>query len=333
MIHSRSLVPILLPTIALILVGKITLCPQHCEAESSLERFVQDQSKKNQPIRFDGIIQDENGSPVAGARIVLSISKNVPIVSNSMQQDDVELHSDQNGRFSLENASGTELRLRTIEKEGYEYSRRANRITAFIYVNGGIFHSSNIPVAFPLVYTIRKMLDGSVLLDGSYDMRLSRGKGESFTIDFAVDRAIRNGINGDLSIRLLDTKAYDSTAEVVLKPLGDRAGIIETPGPTYAALQKGYQTAHHLKFKGEGAEKRWYFLIMSRKFPLFSRLEVTRVEHDDSVWVVVKSFTNPYGSRVLEPIREAPGALVTTAQREARRSLAKNEMPKNNSLK
>jgi hypothetical protein len=327
--RGQTIMRILLPVIALILVGRITLRPQNCEAESSLERFVQDQSKKNQPIRFDGIVQDENGSPVAGARIVISTSRNVPIVSKSIEQDDVELHSDQNGRFILENIVGTELKLRTIEKEGYEYSREVNRITTFIYVKGGVFHSGNIPVAFPFIYTIRKIPGGSVLLEGSYDMRLPRGKGESFTIDFAEDRAIRNGGDGDLRIRLLKTQDSGSTAEVVLEPLGERAGIIETPRPAYAAVREGYQSAHNLKFKGEGSEKRWYFLIRSRNFPLYSRLEITRVEHSDSVWVIVKSLTNPYGTTVLESLREAHAAHVTTAQREARRALAKDELPRN----
>jgi len=98
----------------------------------------------NIPITFYGKVIDQNGSPVAGAKVDLKVGID-HFELNTSEEKDYTLEADQNGNFILTNAFGSGFDISSIGKTGYELSKNTQR--SYEYTVGYIFHPDpNNPV-------------------------------------------------------------------------------------------------------------------------------------------------------------------------------------------
>jgi hypothetical protein len=103
---------------------------------------------ENIPITFYGKVIDQNKQTLAGAKVTLEV-----VIShfdqNNTEQKPVELETDQNGAFTLTGFTAHGIDSLSVEKEGYELSKKTQR--SYIYTVGNIFHPDpNNPVVFKM---------------------------------------------------------------------------------------------------------------------------------------------------------------------------------------
>jgi len=89
---------------------QIQLTPQQQEMQRKA-----DDRLKNHPFDFYGIILDESGKPVAGAKVVVLVQGELGSAQGSTKHD---LQSDQEGRFKLEGIHSFGV-IVTVSKDGY----------------------------------------------------------------------------------------------------------------------------------------------------------------------------------------------------------------------
>ena len=84
------------------------------------------QLKQNGDIEFYGKVVAENGSPLSGVRIAIRISTFEPSIAKAiernrpMRDEDFEVTTDNQGRFSVKNKFGASLGLSLFEIQGYQ---------------------------------------------------------------------------------------------------------------------------------------------------------------------------------------------------------------------
>ncbi len=95
--------------------------------ERQLEAIQQANEKNSQPIKFYGKIIDQDGNPLSGAKINVSIQQT--LASAPTASGDIPLHvniqrfekeSGDDGRFEINNEKGEGVDIESVQKDGYE---------------------------------------------------------------------------------------------------------------------------------------------------------------------------------------------------------------------
>jgi hypothetical protein len=170
------------------------------------------QNAKNVPVNFWGKVLDERDKPIAGVKIELSVES--PQIRNLIYPDKVSafysVETDTNGLFSLINAKGDVLEIRSLEKEGYRtppvFQRTFGYATSMNHVP-----KSNEPVIFKMLSQlstttnrlVELRMNGTVKCDGTPLVIDPMNKRQSEGADAQGDiriRFIRNPVKLDFGV-------------------------------------------------------------------------------------------------------------------------------------
>jgi len=269
------------------------------------------------PMAFYGKVVDENGRPVAG--VVAHFQWDNPSTNiNALKfrkwpQISVDVSTDDNGRFSLENKPGIQLDV-SVGKEGY-YSSGTNRgATYFRYSQPNIdtFYGrsdyykpdSNSPVVY---YLRKKGIGANALVTSQFGIR------EDYSPQVPLDGT-------PVKVDLLHRKVGEGPLELFqVKPeyamwktatnwsltmrINDGGFIEHEDEFAFNAPQSGYQPVANFDF--QKGQTNWTEFIRKRYYikfgtpPVYGQLEMeTSIERSGVTlyWVI-----NPDGSRNLEP--------------------------------
>jgi len=119
---------------------RIQLSPQQQE----IQRKVDDRLKNN-PFDFYGKVLDENGQPVAGAKVVALVQGELGSAHGSTEHD---LLSDQDGLFKLEGVHSFGI-IVTVTKDGY-YTLPDKHGPWFWIIRDGTMPTKDHPAIYPL---------------------------------------------------------------------------------------------------------------------------------------------------------------------------------------
>lgn len=253
------------------------------------------------PISFFGRIEDENGHPIAAAKVVLQWTD---LSDNGSSQKTVM--SDDQGLFELRDISGKRLAITQIDKEGY-YAPVHGVQTSFEYAAffEANYHQPN--VNRPVVFRLRKYGERPKEMVVRQTLMSIAPDGAPHFINLQTTRK-SDAAGGDISIRISrtapsDIKRYDWSAAVE----GVKgAGLIESTAEfMFEAPAEGYQMAYTYQFLQSSPDwrnslKRSYY-VAARGGALFGRIEIEFMpKYQSSAAVGVRFFVNPTGSRNLE---------------------------------
>jgi len=75
----------------------------------------------NVPLTFHGVVEDESGNPISGAKVTLDRKYYTMANIHGMAVRGFSVSTDDTGRFIATGKSGTDLSIREIDKDGYEW--------------------------------------------------------------------------------------------------------------------------------------------------------------------------------------------------------------------
>jgi hypothetical protein len=274
------------------------------EATPKSEAFQAAVAEKNFPIYFWGRVVDQDGAPLAGVKIQMSIRKWISDSTGMTGQFPLfDRETDSRGLFELTGQSGDVLEFKSVKKEGYALSSRSpqtlqydqsskpdpNNPTVFrMWKNGTNEHLVTVDKDFRIPY------DGTPVI---FDL-LSGGISPNETGDIRV-RLTRNPPN----VPFGGKTPYDWTASI--EPLN--GGIKESNDEfMFRAPEDDYQPK--LEINMPASATNWShrlkisFYLKSRGGQCYGRAtaEFRTDSQQDKTGFSVHSVLNPSGSRHLE---------------------------------
>ena len=276
-------------------------------------------------LRFYGKVIDQFNEPVADANVNLGIRYFNP--AKGEQVKTVQINTDSSGLFDLTDF-GSDVYIRTIEKDGYEFSDDKNNRLGFEYLQ-----SVAVPfvpnAANPVVFHMRKKGQPAYLLCYSHKLKFLPSKPEEHYIDlitgrlFSTDEFERmTALHHSFQISLNDSNELgnhpivphadfkikcnlsedQSSYELLFTVLDTNSGVIAGNELLYEAPAQGYKSEAKIDINlAESSEKiRKYLYIKVREGQIYSRLDLPFAVRPDVLRVHLYSWTNPDGSRNLE---------------------------------
>lgn len=171
--------------------NQIQLSPQQQEAQQKI-----DDRLKNNPFDFYGVVLDQAGKPVAGAKVVVLVQGELGSKQGSTEHD---LQSDQDGRFKLEGVHSFGV-IVTVSKDGYLTLPDKHNGPWFWIIRDGTMPSKDNPAIFPLqkkgateplivlkTGSVKVPTDGTVLEFNLERCRVIKGQPGTFNVQMWVD--------------------------------------------------------------------------------------------------------------------------------------------------
>lgn len=271
--------------------------------------FLRDLAKKaNRPISFYGKVIDQKDNPVPGVKVTVAIrTANEPIagiVSDMFAY--LVVTTDMQGRFSITDAKGALLTVKSLEKPGYEASTRTiNKSYWYWRDPSQIFTpDSDDPELFRMWKNegAEKLVLQELMTRIPYD-------GSAVTFDLLSGRQGATG--GDFRVTLIRVpeqiqwgqRNYDWTLSIEAA----EGGLIESSDEQmFQAPEEGYLPRVVFHMPRDAAdwtdEKAAAFYIKSRGGKLYGRIEISVMVGSDksTTGFSFRSAVNPTGSRNLE---------------------------------
>lgn len=263
---------------------------------------------KNIQINFWGLIVDQDGNPLEGAKIAGDtrtwyVTKTLNFDANFPKFNAI---SDSSGKFEIQNASGDVLTIKSLEKEGYEPEPHALR--EFGYHTSERFSSDpNNPVVFRMWKTNvhEQLIIGKKRFHVVPDGRL-------YVIDLNQGTIAESG-SGDLKVSINYTnqvirgQLYDWSCEIT----PTAGGLLEETDPyssMFLAPQDGYVSTFQLRQQIKGGQyssigdKRFYVMLKNGRE--YGRITIDLIApYNDGIpgMIEIQYAVNPTGSRILKP--------------------------------
>jgi hypothetical protein len=259
----------------------------------------------NVPIQFYGVVLDQDDQPIPGVKVTLSIRTAQEPLPGAIRDEFVKvtLTTDPQGKFSITDAKGALLTMKSIEKEGYEASVQAVNRGYWYWRSEELIHHPD--AGKPEVFRMWKKAGAERLVRKGISAPL-RYDGLAATFNLVGDQAA-----DDLRVTLtrnprqitLGQRNYEWTFTIEV-PGG---GLIESQAEQmYRAPAEGYQP--RLVFQMPADAKEW---ADEKTFELYLKLRNGGAYGRATVKVLVgsdrqttpfyiTSYINPSGSRNLE---------------------------------
>jgi len=259
----------------------------------------------NQPIRFYGKVIDQDGAPLSGVKVTLSVrrtSEVLPGLTND-SSDRFEIMTDEGGRFQLTDAKGALLGVKALEKAGYEASPQSMRYFWY-YENENKKYRPDANT--PEVFRMWKLAGAEKLARKSIGTRIPYD-GRAVNFDLQTGREVASG--GDIRVTLTRTPLqikrgqdrYDWTATVE----AIAGGVFDSSDEfMYRAPETGYESKLTVSVAASApnwsADKEQSFYLKSRGN--YSRVKVKFMTDSEqpTTGFSIETYTNPSGSRNLE---------------------------------
>lgn len=261
----------------------------------------------NVPISFFGRVVDQDGNPLSGVQVVVSVRQwHHPVASVGLDSSfpKTELATDEGGYFQFANGSGDDLRIEALAKEGFEAEPKALR--GFGYNTSERFTpDQKNPVVFRMWKTGTKqpLVTGDIFLPTIPD-------GRTYTLNLLKGTVAEGESEGDLRIAIKRSpdaawgKKYEWSFElaVVNGGLKEESDAYES---MYLAPEGDYAKKVTMDFQpGEGwtyaVSKRFY--LKARNGQLSARMDVEIQAFylkDKQGRFGIKYAVNPTGERTL----------------------------------
>lgn len=233
----------------------------------------------NVPISFYGRVVDQNGNPLSGVRVVISVRQwyHTPSIELNSTFPKTELTTDSSGHFQFLNGSGDSLQIEALEKEGYEAEPKALR--GFGYKTSEPFNPDpNNPIVFRMWKsgTKQPLILGSKFLPVIPDGRV-------YTLDLLSGNLTEGEGEGDLRITIKRPpdaawgKKYGWSFDLAAVNGGLKEET-DTYESMFLAPQDDYAKDFAMEFHPEderwtyGVNKRFY--LKARNGKIFGRMEI-----------------------------------------------------------
>jgi hypothetical protein len=276
-----------------------------------LEEFVQTYNKShNIPVEFYGQFIDQNGNPIAGVKMNVTIRQQYAVSaierSSITKEIPLETTSAQDGRLAIRGEKGDSLHIDSIQKDGYLLSPKIEKTYEYV--------SSIEPFHFdpqnPVIIKMWKELPvKEQLIIGSHVFGIDSGN--VYTLDLIQGKKFAGETAGDLRVtitRPTDAKPGNKYAWSVLIEAVN-GGLVEAPSDDefmYLAPASGYEPKFEVELNPNDADwkkeiNKWFF-VRSRDSQVYGRIQVTVYPiYNVHSAVELNYAINPNGSRNLQP--------------------------------
>jgi hypothetical protein len=190
----------------------------------------------NVPIAFYGKVVDQNALPIAGATVKLKVITS-HFATATTEEKEYPLETDANGAFTLTSAFGVSLFITSIQKPGYELSKKAD--LGYVYALTGSFHPDP---ASPVVIRMWKIAGKEPLVGSAWHGRVACD-GTANRFDLYTGKPSADGTleitctRTPLNFEITSRQPFDYKCEVVI--IG--GGIQPTADEfTYRTPESGY---------------------------------------------------------------------------------------------
>ncbi len=299
--------------------------------KTKADRIKESRAERDVSLLFAGVVADQYGTAVPQATVTAHIRHYAPTPPFFMAMKEVSVETDEKGRFMIKNDAGSDLFIKGISREGYEFSRGDNSRTAFRYKGAEGEEVFCPDKKNPVSFTLRQKGEAVFLLEAQGGPSLKPPK-SSVAFNFTEGR-VRPG---DDSSDLVVSSVYDEERQeyaLVFQAKGDGSGVVVTDLMTYEAPESGYGPQYAITIKLNERLPRKNLYIKSRDPSIYTRMDLGIIPGKKFIRLDYKSWTNPYGGRSLEPESKMPFAIKKRLRDEAKLALKQNRHPKKRDLK
>lgn len=293
-------------------------------------------------IEFHGLVVDQNGQPVDGAAVTLSVGQATLLPKAPLE---IRVMSDSRGAFEIDPKKdairGAMIYVAGIEKDGYEFLSKGQSRGFDYRKNNPNRHEPN--KGGPIVFHMRKKGESVFLLQEMYldlETRIN-DSGRVSGYDFIRRHRIKGMTDliydGDPLFPDLQVKAMfntnGATWTAILSPGNTSGGILVSEHLFYEAPDTGYQPEYTFTPEDRKPVKAKYVYLKSRDPAIFTRFEIEHVSaNKDFFRLSGKSVTNPYGDRNLEQATDLPYEVTKQLTDETKASFRQNKRPSKHEL-
>ena len=280
--------------------------------KAEIQRW-KDVAKDNVPIKFWGMVVDQDTNAVSGARVVMHVrhwgfDSNYGPTFGAIRK---EVVTDANGRFEWIGADGVDLHVESVTKEGYRLSNNnEGRVVDYASSAPPGFGMPKPDATHPLIIQTWKLMPYEKLVTYSQPYRFEPD-GRTYTIDLLKNKKFEGGgdLGGDIVVNFSRPKSieprqkYDWSMEMDVI----YGGFSEcTDEFCYLAPESGYQPSLQIQFKAD--DEKWAdvitkdLYIRSRGGAVYGMLHLDiRAKYQDKSVIFFDVHLNPSGSRNLQP--------------------------------
>ena len=319
------------------------------EVDPALLKMFDHYQAEEGEIEFYGKVLDQEGAPVAGASVRISMPTQKALDAPLIARERVIL-TDSNGCYEISKQTWGEFELRGhdliiagIMRAGYEAEKIPLEKRGFSFSRSNAKRFVADPLN-PVVYRMRKKGECAFLLeDPHWQLRLPLTPSpQARGYDFIQRRPLNGGdapsaddagLTCDLRARVM-VPANGTAWQVVLSPGDATGGILVSDSWLHEAPEQGYQTECIVSWPGLGQAATKYVYLKSRDPAIYTRLEIGYINASgESFLLDGKSVTNPYGDRTLEAAEGLPYEVTKQLTDEAREAFQQNKHPAKPDLK
>lgn len=250
-------------------------------------------------IIFYGKVIDQNGQPVAGAKITAGREF---FSTNSVRffgVETVKAEADVNGNFVLTGNLIKRLYIRSIEKRCYEAPRSIYE-KSFSYDEGDKDPLFRPDPGKPVLFTLEKKCSPGIV-DSKKSRMLIRPSFEGFTVDlfkgfsYPLMKIAKDDSAPDIQV-FIDQVPNEEMCHMMVKAPGRNNGLAEKQGESHIAPDGGYAPSF-LYTIDKNREAKAILYHKGRGGRVYSRLEIVLAPASNGIMVTAELFTNIDGSR------------------------------------
>lgn len=261
----------------------------------------------NQPIRFYGKVIDQHDQPIPGVKVTLGV-RNFKEPMPGVMGDDFDypvVTTGDDGRFSLTDAKGSLLTIKSLEKLGYEASTKTVNKSYWYWRDPSMVFHPNVDA--PEIFRMWKQQGAETLVRKGISTQL-RYDGTPTAIDLITGRAASQGDIRVMLIRNPQKIVYGQrNYEWTLTVEAVDGGLLESKEEQmFLAPEEGYQSKIVIHMPADAAEwtdvKSFNLYVRLRGGKQYGRAELKALvgAPRETTPLYITSFVNPTGSRNLE---------------------------------
>jgi len=214
-------------------------------------------SRGNVPLTFYGLVEDESGNPISGAKVTLDRKYYTMANIHGMAVRGFSVSTDDAGRFTATGKSGTDLSIREIDKDGYEWVVEIKPSFNFIspstdqeYLTIKYYSPDpDNPVRFvmrkknPATLVFKKEFDPNIVYAGvlyNYDVVYGTRWAANNDRFFESQRRYRTFLRKDLLFKA-EKSADGKNCVLTFSAPGEGNGVLQSSKILYTAPEDGYQ--------------------------------------------------------------------------------------------